>query len=94
MKMRDVGHYLYSRFAEWLWRFPEIAACAAGIPPGVVLKDAAYGANTGLRTALTSLSLAFVGGGIQPNTSVWVPGKRPLPPKASPRRGRRASRTH
>jgi len=68
------------------------AACAAGIPRGVVLMDAGYGADTGLRTALTSLGLAYVGG-IQPNTSVWAPGKGPLPPKAWSGRGRRASRT-
>jgi SRSO17 transposase len=77
---------------------PEIAlaqirtACTAGIPRGTVLMDAGYGADTGLRTALTALSLAYCAG-IQPHTSIWLPGTGPLPPKAWSGRGRPTSRT-
>src|SRR6186997_2406815 len=65
---------------------PEIAleqlrwACAAGLPRGVVLMDAGYGADTDLRATITTLGLSYVAG-IMPNTSVWAPGKGPLPPK-------------
>jgi len=76
---------------------PEIAleqirtACAAGIPRGVVLMDAGYGADTSLRTEITSLGLRYAAG-IQPNTSVWLRGQGPLPPKAWSGRGRPTSR--
>jgi SRSO17 transposase len=55
-------------------------ACAAGLPRGVVLMDAGYGADTDLRATITTLGLSYVAG-IMPNTSVWAPGKGPLPPK-------------
>ena len=67
------------------------AAVAAGIAPGVVLMDAGYGADTKLRTEITSLGLSYVAG-IQPNTSVWAPGTGPLPPKPWSGRGRATSR--
>lgn len=67
------------------------AAAAAGIPRGVVLMDAGYGADTGLRTAITELGLRYVAG-IQPHTSVWPRGAGPLPPKAWSGRGRPPSR--
>ena len=67
------------------------AALAAAIPKGVVLMDAGYGADTRLRTEITSLGLAYVAG-IQPHTSVWVPGTGPLPPKPWSGRGRPTSR--
>jgi SRSO17 transposase len=67
------------------------AAVAAGLPRGDVLMDAGYGADTGLRTALTALGLCYVAG-IQPNTTVWPRGTGPLPPKAWSGRGRRSSR--
>jgi len=47
---------------------PEIAleqlrwACAAGLPRGVVLLDAAYGNNSELRTEITALDLSYVAG--------------------------------
>jgi SRSO17 transposase len=68
------------------------AACAAGIPHGVVLMDAGYGSDTKLRTELTALGLAYVAG-IQPHTTVWPRGQGPLPPKAWSGRGRPTSRT-
>ena len=67
------------------------AALAAGISKGVVLMDAGYGADTGLRTEITSLGLAYVAG-IQPHTSVWAPETGPLPPKPWSGRGRPTSR--
>ena len=76
---------------------PEIAlaqirgALAAGLPRGVVLMDAGYGADTKLRTEITSLGLRYAAG-ILPNTTVWPPGQGPLPPEARPGRGRPASR--
>ena len=72
---------------------PEIAleqlrwACEAGLPRGVVLMDAGYGADTDLRTNITTLGLSYVAG-IRPNTTVWPPGTAPLPPKRWSGRGR------
>lgn len=64
------------------------AACAAGLPHGVVLMDAGYGVHIDLRTAITALELAYVAG-ILSNTTVWPPGTGPLPPKPYvPGRGR------
>jgi len=64
------------------------AACAAGLPRGVVLMDAGYGAHIDLRTAVTALELAYVAG-ILSNTTVWAPGTGPLPPMPYvPGRGR------
>lgn len=67
------------------------AACAAGLPRGVVLMDAGYGAHCDLRTAVTALELPYIAG-ILSNTTVWAPGTGPLPPKPSPSRGRPAKR--
>src|SRR6476659_2022369 len=58
------------------------AACAAGLPRGVVLMDAGYGPHSDLRTGITSLELTYVAG-ILSQTTVWAPGTGPLPPKAS-----------
>ena len=72
---------------------PEIAleqigkACEAGLPRGVVLMDAGYGANTDLRTSITALGLPYAAG-IMPNTSVWTPGTMPLLPKRWSGQGR------
>jgi SRSO17 transposase len=73
---------------------PEIAleqirvACAAGLPRGLVLMDAGYGANTWLREEIGALGLSYVAG-IPPQTSVWPPGTAPLPPLPWSGRGRR-----
>ena len=56
------------------------AARAAGVPPGVVLADAAYGDESGFRDSVTALGLPYVVG-IRPATTVWAPGVEPLPPK-------------
>ena len=62
-------------------------ACAAGLPRGVVLMDAGYGNNSDLRADITALELIYVAG-IQSNTTVWAPGKAPLPAKKWSGRGR------
>jgi SRSO17 transposase len=66
-------------------------ACAAGLPRGVVLMDAGYGSDTGLRRDVAALGLAYAAG-IMPNTSVWAPGTAPLPPKRWSGRGRPPTR--
>jgi SRSO17 transposase len=64
------------------------AACAAGLPRGVVLMDAGYGTHIDLRRAVTELGLPYIAG-ILSNTTVWAPGTGPLPPKPYvPGRGR------
>jgi SRSO17 transposase len=64
------------------------AACAAGLPRGVVLMDAGYGNHSELRSALTALDLSYVAG-ILSSTTVWAPDTGPLPPKPYvPGRGR------
>jgi SRSO17 transposase len=63
------------------------AALAAGLPQGVVLMDAGYGNETELRTKLGALGLAYVAQ-ILSTTSVWGPGRAPLPPKPWSGRGR------
>jgi SRSO17 transposase len=62
-------------------------ACVAGLPRGVVLMDTGYGADTDLRASITTLGLIYVAG-IMPQTSVWVPGTRPLPAKTWSGQGR------
>jgi SRSO17 transposase len=64
------------------------AACAAGLPRGVVLMDAGYGTDTRLREEIGTLGLSYVAG-IPPQTSVWPPGTAPLPPLPWSGRGRR-----
>jgi SRSO17 transposase len=72
---------------------PEIAleqirqALTQDIPRGVVLADAGYGNGMAFRTTLSQLELQYVAG-IESSTSVWEPGKQPLPaPPKQPGRG-------
>jgi len=58
-----------------------------GVPQGTVLMDAGYGVNTALRDGVTALGLSYVAG-ILPQTSVWMEGAGPLPPKPWTGRGR------
>lgn len=67
------------------------AAVAAGVPPGVVLADAAYGDETAFRDGITALGLPYVLG-VRPATTVWAPGVEPLPPKAWSGRGIKPTR--
>jgi len=69
------------------------AACAAGLPRGVVLMDAGYGCNTQLRAGVSALALTYVAG-ILPNTTVWTSDTEPPPPKKWSGRGRRPKRLH
>ena len=55
------------------------AAVAAGVQAEAVLADAGYGNDTGFRDGITEIGLPYVG--IQSTTSLWPPGKEPLPPK-------------
>jgi SRSO17 transposase len=66
-------------------------ACAAGLPRGVALLDAGYGNNSDLRADIIALGLTYVAG-ILSNTTVWAPGRGPLPPKTWSGRGRPPSR--
>ena len=52
------------------------AACAVGLPRGVVLMDAGYGTHIDLRRAVTVLGLPYIAG-ILSNTTVWAPGRGP-----------------
>jgi SRSO17 transposase len=67
------------------------AACAAGIPRGVVLMDHAYGSGADFRASLSALALNYVAA-INPQTSVWAPDTEPLPAKPWSGRGGRPSR--
>jgi SRSO17 transposase len=62
-------------------------AVADGLPPGVVLADAGYGADMKFQAGLLELGLDYVVG-IQPNSSVWTDGKAPLPAKSWSGQGR------
>ncbi len=62
-------------------------ACQAGLPRGVVLMDAGYGNNSGLRADITALELTYVAG-ILSNTTVWPRGTGPLSAKEWSGRGR------
>ncbi len=64
------------------------AALRAGVTPGVVLADAAYGNDGPLRASLTASGLIYAVG-VLSNLSVWPPGEQPLPPKPWSGRGRK-----
>jgi SRSO17 transposase len=61
---------------------PEIAleqlqwACAAGLPRGAALMDAAYGRDSRLRAGMTELGVPYVVG-ISSDILMWQPGTRP-----------------
>ncbi len=66
------------------------AAKASGITAPIVLADAGYGNDTAFREGITKLGLAYVLG-IQSTTSLWPPGKKPLPKRKWSGRGRPTS---
>jgi SRSO17 transposase len=76
---------------------PEIAlqqlrqALAGGVPPAPVLIDPAYGNDSKLPAGIGALGLTYVAG-ILPTTTVWRPGKAPLPPAPRTGRGRPGKR--
>lgn len=53
---------------------------AEGVPAAPVVADAGYGVVTAFRDALTAQGLAYAVG-ISTETSVWGPGRAPLPPR-------------
>ncbi|MGQ9635856.1 MAG: IS701 family transposase, partial [Bryobacteraceae bacterium] len=63
------------------------AALDSGLPCGVVLADAGYGADTRFREQLGELGLQYVVG-VQASVSVWRPGEEPLPAKPRGKLGR------
>jgi len=56
------------------------AAHAAGIAPGVIVADAAYGNTTSFRDEITEMGLQYILC-VQSNTTAWPPGEAPLPPR-------------
>ena len=64
---------------------------AQDLPPAPVVADAGYGDTTEFREGLTERGFSYVLG-IKSETSVWPPGKQPLPPKRRPEPGRPATR--
>ncbi len=67
-------------------------ALAAGIPPGVVLADAAYGTETRWRDQLTERGLAYMVG-VRSTTKVWWGSHQPAPmPPAGSQGGRPRTR--
>ena len=64
-------------------------ALADGVPPGIVLADAAYGNHLEFRHALNELQLTYCVG-INENTSVWPEGRGPLPAPTGSTGGRPA----
>src|SRR3954447_5578922 len=66
-------------------------ALAAGVPVGILLGDAAYGDETAFRVGVAELGLPYVLG-VRSTTSVWPPGKAPLPPLPWSGQGRRPTR--
>jgi SRSO17 transposase len=62
-------------------------AVEEGVPQGVVVADAGYGIDSQFRASVTELGLPYVVG-VQSSTTVWEPGKQPLPAKPWKGRGR------
>jgi len=56
------------------------AAQAAGVVPGVIVADAAYGNDTVFRDEINKLGLQYIVS-VQSNTTVWRTGEAPLPPR-------------
>jgi hypothetical protein len=63
------------------------AALNAGVTPGVVLADPAYGDSAAFRDQLTEWGLIYAVG-IRSTTRIWPPGMTPLPPIPTVGRGR------
>jgi SRSO17 transposase len=61
------------------------------LPPAPVLADAGYGNVTAFRDGLSERQIPYVVG-IAGETTVWLPGMEPLPPKQRSRTGRPPSR--
>jgi SRSO17 transposase len=67
-------------------------ALAAGLPPGVVLADAAYGTEADWRDQLSEWGLTYAVG-VRENTTVWYGSAQPAPmPRQIPGHGRPRTR--
>jgi SRSO17 transposase len=67
-------------------------ALAAGLPPGIVLADAAYGTEADWRDQLTAWGLSYAVA-VRENTKVWSGAHQPArTPRPSPRGGRPRTR--
>ena len=67
-------------------------AIAAGLPPGIVLADAAYGTEADWRDQLTAWGLSYAVA-VRENTQVWSGAHQPArTPRPSPRGGRPRTR--
>src|SRR5947209_6773824 len=65
---------------KWQIALEQIAQLAVeGVPVAPVVADAGYGVVTAFRDALTARAIAYVVG-ISTETTVWAPGRAPLPP--------------
>src|SRR5918995_963926 len=62
-----------------------------GVPVGVVLGDAGYGDECDFRVGVAALDLRYVLG-IRSATTIWPPGRAPLPPAPWSGRGRPPTR--
>jgi SRSO17 transposase len=62
-------------------------AVEEGVAPGVVVADAGYGNDSQFRAGVTEQGLEYVVG-VQSSTTVWEPGRQPLPPRPWKGRGR------
>lgn len=77
---------------KWRIALEEIdALLAEDLPPAPVVADAAYGGVAAFRDGLTVRGFSYALG-ITGQTSVWPPGKEPLPPKPYAGRGRPPTR--
>ena len=66
-------------------------AVAAGLPRGVAMADAAYGAEARFRTGISELGLQYAVG-VKSSTTVWALGTSAKPPAPYSGRGRRPVR--
>ena len=67
------------------------AVFAAELPRAPVVADAGYGSTTAFRDGLTALGVSYAVG-VTAETSVWLPGTAPLPPKRWSGQGRPPTR--
>ena len=65
---------------KWQMALEQITQLAAdGVPAAPVVADAGYGVITAFRDALTAQGIPYIVG-ISTETTVWAPGRAPLPP--------------
>jgi SRSO17 transposase len=74
--------------AKWQIALEQIMQLTTeGLPAAPVVADAGYGVVTAFREALTTQGIPYVVG-IRTETTVWAPGRTPLPPRKYRGRGR------